>query len=905
MKNLKIKLVLLLTVPFFLLLRCSEDKIEPPYLKINTESINFPKDSNSRNIIVESNVEWSFDVSLNAEWLTVIKKENTLNVKTTENTTTDTRTANINIKGKGLTKKVSVKQLGQTPSILVSHDSFSLESKQSKIVITINSNIDYTVFIPENIKWITQESVKQDEKNKFNRTYTFAIDWNTDETERTAELSIKQNEGSLEEKVIIVQKGQSEYTGGTIEEPDFLKVPVSSATSSSVQSGNNINKTYDGDLTTVFRSQRGSNIFPVTLEYFFENQESINHFIYHPEAKSKDGNFGKAEIWVTTKENPTPKKIMNYDFKGFPSATKITFDEPIANPTSIKIILTSGGQIVSCAEMEFYRKNPESFDASAFFTDETCSELKVGITEEQIRQIQSSLYRNIALYLLKEKYPKEFRIQEYKAWPIPDDWLSISKTYFAYSLLDNPSGISVDKDEELIVFMGDTHNHEIRLKVQNLDKPGGDGYGPSFFYTLKQGINKITIKEKGLIYVNYHTPNYQDAPKIKIHFATGKVNGYFDSQKHSTADWSRLLNNATNKYFDILGKYSHLTFPTEAFKSYANTNGPELITAYDKLVYDSHEFMGLMKYNKRPGNRAYFHVMYHQYMYATSYRIGANVSILSSLLDVNQFKTTAIWGPAHELGHVHQIRHGFRWIGTSEVTNNVQSLYIQTLWGNESRLEKDNIYESAFNKAFVKNIIHGEEEDVFAKLVNFWQLELYFAKTKGQIDFYKDLYEKLRVSSPPSSHGQAQLNFIKFASDISKTDLTVFFTKWGLLSPINKVIIDNKVAGRLEVTQQDIDKTIADIKSHKYTIPDKIEYICDSNWTIYRDKKTVVKGTATKKDRSITMTNWQNVVAYEVWEGEKLVFVSNRASFTLEEKPLKSIKVYAIAYNGDRTEVTF
>ena len=61
------------------------------------------------------------------------------------------------------------------------------------------------------------------------------------------------------------------------------------------------------------------------------------------------------------------------------------------------------------------------------------------------------------------------------------------------------------------------------------------------------------MKNKGLVYVFYHTPDYKVAPPVKIHFATGQVNGYYDSQKHQPSDWARLLNAAKDLYFDVLG----------------------------------------------------------------------------------------------------------------------------------------------------------------------------------------------------------------------------------------------------------------------------------------------------------------------------------------------------------------
>jgi hypothetical protein len=99
---------------------------------------------------------------------------------------------------------------------------------------------------------------------------------------------------------------------------------------------------------------------------------------------------------------------------------------------------------------------------------------------------------------------------------------------------------------------------------------------------------------------------------------------------------------------------------------------------------------------------------------------------------------------------------------------------------------------------------------------------------------------------------------------------------------------------------------IADIKSKNFPlVTDKIEYICDSNKQYFKNKSSVQKGTATKNGTSVSLSGWKNVVAYEVYEGEKLVFVSNKDSFTLDNPVTSSTKVYAVAYDGDKTEVTF
>ena len=223
-------------------------------------------------------------------------------------------------------------------------------------------------------------------------------------------------------------------------------------------------------------------------------------------------------------------------------------------------------------------------------------------------------------------------------------------------MLDNPTGISVKANETLVVLVGDTHGKNIALKVQNLDVPGGDGFG-GITYPLNQGVNKLIMREKGLIYVMYHTSTLDDvsAAPIKIHFASGTVNGYFDSEKHQ-GRWGELINKATDRYFDVLGKYAHLTFETTDLKSYAGSNGDKLIAAYDKIAYSQQQLLGLEKYDKMFKNRTYLNVMYHSYMYATSYHTAYHKSTMNAIADPGNLQTNACWGPALEIGHCNQTR---------------------------------------------------------------------------------------------------------------------------------------------------------------------------------------------------------------------------------------------------------
>lgn len=90
------------------------------------------------------------------------------------------------------------------------------------------------------------------------------------------------------------------------------------------------------------------------------------------------------------------------------------------------------------------------------FTDLTCSSLKEGVTDEEIDALESETFRRVAHALKDNTYDeweKDFRIREYKAYSNIDYWATRLQTK-KYSNLDNPTGIYVNKDEEIIVLVG-------------------------------------------------------------------------------------------------------------------------------------------------------------------------------------------------------------------------------------------------------------------------------------------------------------------------------------------------------------------------------------------------------------------------------------------------------------------
>lgn len=693
--------------------------------------------------------------------------------------------------------------------------------------VTVKSGSDLVCGVPNGISWC--------EPTYENGVIKIDVKTNPNTASRSTIVFIVQ--GDARGQIKVEQKGRevldAESTGET------KIIPVAATASAQQSDAESIQKTYDGDYNTMYHSPYGTTTFPVTLTYEFKDADIIEKFTYHPRLTGVNGNFKEFELWVATEDSPDLKKYGNYNFQGSGEPSTVVLDTPILNATTIQFMVKSGeGNFVSCAEMEFAKSNDDIAQFMELFTDETCSELKSTITEEDINKIEVKFYRDMALEILRGDYDKEYRVRDYEPYQDPSVLATANKTS-TYSLRDNVTGVYVKEGEPLLVFVGEMHNQKVSVFVQHSEpKFSGDTF------KLVKGFNQFVPTKDGLVYILYHTEDMTE-PAVRINIASGNINGYFDSQKHSSTDWKRLISEASHKTFDVVGKYAHLTFDTEGLRTYT-PDAKALIDVYDELVYMEWEFMGLVKYNKTPKkNRMYFLVDYGDtYMYATSYYTGYTVNTMNTVCDAKRLKTTDYWGPAHEVGHSNQTRPGIRWFGLGEVTNNIMSLHVGTSWGNQSRPSEYGDYAYTLKNYVNKNIPHhlmtdsdksGIYNGVFYKLVPFWQLKLYLMDALGKEDFYKDLYELYRntdytPSGGSTSDGFYQLKFVENVCQVANLDLTAFFESWGFLTPVDtKGIMD--ATTRFAVTQADIDATKARIAAKGYPKPahDNIYTITDDN----------------------------------------------------------------------------
>lgn len=705
-----------------------------------------------------------------------------------------------------------------------------------------------------------------------------------------------------------------------------IKIQVVSGEDSEHQEDEDITKSFDGDLQTLYHSSWYGATFPVTLIYNFNASDTLDYIMYYPRNDGMNGNFMEFEVWTKAGSDVDYKKAGDYDFKGSSQIGLIQLPEREENIQSVKFIINSGAGygglgFASCAEMEFYKKSPgsETRTIPDVFTDGTCSALKEGVSKSQIKKIENNEYRELALALYNNTYPLEERVREYKPYPNPYEVATANRN-MPYSLLDNPTGIYVEKGDELYVFVGELPEESIVINSVNMEE---DFVFASYF--LREGINKIKASDTGLLYLSYYSSD-ENAKPVKIHFATGKINPVFDIQKHTNEDWEGMLNSATSPYIDVLGKYSHLNYAVEDFKKYT-PDITELINVYDSIVWLESEFIGLNKYNRANKNRLYFYLsnkvapQIGAFMFATWFRVGAIKSGMETICNPKALKTgDAIWGPAHEVGHVNQTA-GFKWVGLTEVSNNVYSMYVQHAFKLPSRLANEklhsdfdgywnNRYEKGFTEIVAGNISHMKHGDVFCKLIPFWQLELYNSQVNGQKDFYADVHEQLRTYPVIESDAEQQLQFMKICCDVAQTDFTDFFEQWGMLVPMKETIEDlSSIQGKVNysrsftITKQQVN----DLKKYsaKYKKPaQNIQYIHDNNVDMFRSDGAIVKGDVEWAGNTINIKDWQNVVAYEVYYDEKLLRVTPFSVISFRDDRDKNlVAIYAVPVIGNKVRV--
>ncbi len=168
-----------------------------PSLSVSPSSRSVNSTSGTTSFTVASNIDWS--PGENSDWLTATKTNaTTLTVNYTQNTSVESRSANITISGTGVTSQVvTVAQSGVTPSLSVSPSSRSVSFASGTTTFTVTSNIDWSP--GENSGWLTATKTNA-------TTLTVNYTQNTSVESRSANITIS-GTGVTSQVVTVTQSG--------------------------------------------------------------------------------------------------------------------------------------------------------------------------------------------------------------------------------------------------------------------------------------------------------------------------------------------------------------------------------------------------------------------------------------------------------------------------------------------------------------------------------------------------------------------------------------------------------------------------------------------------------------------------------------------------------------------------
>lgn len=923
----------------FFLVSCSsaEEKSETAlYLRVPeiSKTLPYTETAQTANISIETNsTDWS--IESDKDWCEVQRISSNpqmFQIIIAQNEEMDIREAKLTLKGAGVTETIIVKQLGTAPAILLNPTSLeNIPSTAKEMDFQITTNVaDYQIVIPEKDRtWVSIRTADPQTRAMVTYGHIIRIENNPTVDSRTTTLTVQATNEKHEPSatLLISQKKRSIDADDVVVEGD-IKIKVTAGRDNQHHNGQGIENTYDGKTgagSTPFHSpwetDKPTTIFPVTLEYEFDGSQPIDYLIYYP--NGGNGNFGRLKLYTASKADGKYALEGEFDLKESGTARKITFNKPLIEPTKIKFEISSGqGGFASCSEMEFYQKNTEqplNAQLLTVFKSLLCTELLPGITDTQINELPG-YFANLAMQLKNNTYDeweKNFRIRSYEAYSNVEEWAERLMTK-KYSNLDNPTGIYANAGDTIIVLVGDTRGHQLSLQAI----PAVEASGDSYF--IEEGVNKIGIRNTGMLYVMYTAAPSEKPIQIHIPPGSGTVNGFFDLKEHQTdAKYAELLRKATYKYFCVRGEKIMFYFHRTKLIEFVPNNILSAINLWDDIISWQQELMGIT--DVRPNlvnNHLYAISPEDGYMWASDYRIGFVYTYLDNILLYDKVMAVAdnAWGPAHEIGHIHQ--RAINWPGSTESSNNLFSNYVIYKLGKYcSRGTALSALATAryVNKQAWWNMgtsTHQNEDTEIHLRMN-WQLWNYYHRCGYKTDFWQTLFKLLRDNRiTESDPGAGQLLFAKMASKAANQNLTEFFQIWGFFEPVD-TNIEQYGTWKYTVT----DAMIKDAKDYMATFPmpkHAFYYIEDrksgdvgigdtkvgdvGHYTRFRDNTQITKTvTYTLSGRQITVSNGNEAVAFEWKVADKRVFFSNFTTFEIPASlPMDNAKLYAVQADGKR-----
>ena len=383
-----------------------------------------------------------------------------------------------------------------------------------------------------------------------------------------------------------------------------------------------------------------------------------------------------------------------------------------------------------------------------------------------------------------------------------------------------------------------------------------------------------------------------DYSPLTIHIEGGHINGYYNKvgdtlwgEGDNADDWDYCAARATQTDLVILGKYITLQFPlndadTEGNKGMnyyltGKKNVEKIIDTWDNIMLWERMLMGLapvadceaantkykspysdknsiFSFNSEDKNYPMDYSDYYNvhglsygvggssYMYGSWDHCGYHYNTMGGVIKDLPTSAGAHWGPGHEIGHQHQGPLNMR--GLTEVTNNLFSNVV--LWFYGETTSRYNGTEGALSTVLAAyNSKNGDffSNNIWAQTHMYYKLFLYYHVLGHNTNFYPRLYEMLRTDPMTIAYEQdgakCLLHFYKKCCEASGNDLTEFFRAHGFFSVMKDRFVGDYSNANYNMTQEQIDAAIAEVKSKNYPANVAVLFINDATGETIKSHK--------------------------------------------------------------------
>ncbi|KAE8306209.1 peptidase M60-like family-domain-containing protein [Aspergillus transmontanensis] len=305
---------------------------------------------------------------------------------------------------------------------------------------------------------------------------------------------------------------------------------------------------------------------------------------------------------------------------------------------------------------------------------------------------------------------------------------------------------------------------------------------------MNNGEHTVSSEYGGIMYIRYTGPDPNSLPAITVTLGEGDAAQpipFFREGITTDDEWKTMLNYTRVPFAEHSGRRVRITGLAEDAKVWADRGQKQatLFTIYREILDAQDRISALDAYSKNETDQPsvlgniVVQDMKNVNPTATHYRAAIPRQRHDEIWAEDRLRQS--WMQWHEFGHQRQQTAVWSWRAVTELTVNIYSLAAlrrSDPYGErpvrEWELAKRWLAKPASEKDFDGLTGNG----YYIGLVMFEQLRLAF----GGDAFYRRLHFDARRLPEAGSNEDRKHNFMTLAAEVAQTDLTDYFTKWGL-----------------------------------------------------------------------------------------------------------------------------